>query len=244
MPLFSLCCAEMQDSSWGCMPLSTLQRLGLNCKSSTSCNLMLWRRGSAEWHKECSQWWNQQFYLSVICTPGPKAYIQFLSILYQYGSLVHHISITLQQHVDQLFFSIHLVQWVIENNHSINIINDRELYKLLTTGCPKIELPTHITIFQDIIACFIKCSIPTYFFSSHDSLLTSSDPMTIDHCPLMWLTSSDRSCDSDLMTLTCIDSDCHWLISLTICILYPWLTSDSYYTWLDSCTIRTGLYCS
>jgi hypothetical protein len=53
--------------------------------------------------------------------------------------------------------SAHLVKWITENNRPANIINDRELRDLLTTGWPNIELPSNNTIFRDIKASFEKC---------------------------------------------------------------------------------------
>ena len=52
---------------------------------------------------------------------------------------------------------LHLVKWVTENNHPVNIINDHELQNLLTAGWPSIELPSNRTISRDIHASFLKC---------------------------------------------------------------------------------------
>ena len=51
-------------------------------------------------------------------------------------------------------FSVHVVKWVTENNCPVNIINDRELRKMLTVGRSRIELPSPTTISRDIKACF------------------------------------------------------------------------------------------
>ena len=43
-------------------------------------------------------------------------------------------------------YSVRLVKWVTENNHPVNIINDRELRNLLTAGRPSTHLPLDDTI--------------------------------------------------------------------------------------------------
>jgi len=53
--------------------------------------------------------------------------------------------------------STHLVKWLMENNWPINIINDRELWDILTAGCPSIQLPTNPLISNDIHTSFEKC---------------------------------------------------------------------------------------
>jgi hypothetical protein len=73
---------------------------------------------------------------------------------------VQYDTFLLLWHVNWLFFSAHLIKWITENNWSVNIVNDWddwELCKLLTAGWPQIELSSHITVFQDIKACFAKC---------------------------------------------------------------------------------------
>ena len=51
----------------------------------------------------------------------------------------------------------HLVKWVVESNRPAEILNDRELRTLLTTGRPKLEIPTPTTLRRDICASYEKC---------------------------------------------------------------------------------------
>ncbi|KAI0245489.1 hypothetical protein BJV78DRAFT_1138365, partial [Lactifluus subvellereus] len=51
----------------------------------------------------------------------------------------------------------HIVRWITANNHPLNIINDRELRRLLTAGQLNAILPSPDTISQDISAAFEKC---------------------------------------------------------------------------------------
>jgi len=68
--------------------------------------------------------------------------VYFISIMYTYAYFSD---------------SARLVKWVTENNRPMNIINDRELHKLLTAGRPSIHLPSCYTISRDINAAFEKC---------------------------------------------------------------------------------------
>ena len=64
---------------------------------------------------------------------------------------VPYLTLTLPIHNN----SVHLIKWVTENNHPVNIINDRELQNLLTVGQPSIELPSNRTISCNIDASYL-----------------------------------------------------------------------------------------
>jgi hypothetical protein len=46
------------------------------------------------------------------------------------------------------------VKWITENNRPANIVNDAELVKLITAGCPHMSIPSHFTISHDIQTVF------------------------------------------------------------------------------------------
>ncbi len=53
--------------------------------------------------------------------------------------------------------SAHIVKWVMENNHPISIVKDRELREILTAGQPMLDILSPDTISCDIKASFSKC---------------------------------------------------------------------------------------
>lgn len=47
-----------------------------------------------------------------------------------------------------------MARWVTENNRPPNIVTDRQLHDMLSSGRPQLTLPTKYTISRDIFCCF------------------------------------------------------------------------------------------
>lgn len=126
-------------------------------------------------------------------------------------------------------FSAHLVKWITESNHLVNIINDHELCKPLCAGCPNIELPSPDVLSCNIKVAFEKCSehirqlLCVSFLLISEIWLTqwlgspNADNVTANDTQTMKLTSLDNSFES----VNCIQCFNHTLQLSAKALLKP-----------------------